>query len=508
MAADVVEGEGGAIGVHGTDVAEGHQAQLHERLETVADAEHEAVARLQQIAHRLGDLRRAEESRDELRGAVGLVATGEAAGNHDDLGRADKTRQLGGGFSHRLGRQVVHHVHGRHGAGPLEGGSGVVLAVVAGEHRNDHARSTGGVAQQRRAVVSRSCLPFEADGGHRLGRCALFRRGAVREHAFKAASALPGLLHHGEIGHLAVAGQLVSAGHLAKLHHIHVGVESSVFQTRDDGLGILAGSQLDHERAVGRLEQLAHVDVLVHGDTQAIAHGRLHQRLGQAAVGAARAGPHDTRTDEVLHRVEGGADARRQRVLEGNPDEVVARFLQLRRGDAVDVTDGRREGHERGRHVQVLERAGHGVLAADGAHPEIDLGHERAEHRRHGLAPALGILAQLLEVLLEGEVHVRPLEAGGHELRHRIEHGHVGAGIGVVGRKIRVEAPGQARDRRGLAAEHRQLRHHGERRGELAGAAEGHEHRGRADGGVEALHKTLVRRAVDVAHERCEGHFQ
>ena len=179
-------------------------------------------------------------------------------------------------------------------------------------------------------MVGRGRLALEADGGHRLGRCALFRARAIGKHVFNPAAALPRLLNHGEVGHLAVAGQLVSAGHLAKLHHIHVGVESGVFQARDDGLGILAGGQLDHERAVGRLEQLAHVDVLVHGDTQAVAHGRLHQRLGQATVGAARARPHDARADEVLHRVEGRADARRQRILEGNPDEVVARLLQLR----------------------------------------------------------------------------------------------------------------------------------------------------------------------------------
>ena len=330
MTADVVEGEGGAVGIHRTDVAEGHQAQLHQGLEAVADAEHEAVARLQKVAHRLGHFGRAEKRRDELRGAVGLVAAGEAAGNHDDLRCADEARQLGSGFSHGLGRQVVHHVYGGHGTRPLEGGGGVVLAVVAGEHWDDHARGAGGVTEQRRAVVGRGSLALEADGGHRFGRRALFRARAIGKHVFNPAAALPRLLNHGEVGHLAVARQLVSAGHLAKLHHIHVGVESGVFQARDDGLSILAGGQLDHERAVGRLEQLAHVDVLVHGDTQAVAHGRLHQRLGQATVSAACARPHDARADEVLYRVEGRADARRQRVFEGNPDEVVARLLQLR----------------------------------------------------------------------------------------------------------------------------------------------------------------------------------
>ena len=37
------------------DFAEGHQAQLDQRLEAVADAQHQAVALVQQLAHGLGD---------------------------------------------------------------------------------------------------------------------------------------------------------------------------------------------------------------------------------------------------------------------------------------------------------------------------------------------------------------------------------------------------------------------------------------------------------------------
>ncbi len=85
MAADGVERERGALVVHGADVAVRHQAQLHERLEAVADTEHQPVALLQKLANRLGHLGRAEERRDELRRAVRLVASREAAGNHDDL---------------------------------------------------------------------------------------------------------------------------------------------------------------------------------------------------------------------------------------------------------------------------------------------------------------------------------------------------------------------------------------------------------------------------------------
>ena len=67
LAADRVEGKRRAFIGHGNDVAVRHKAELDERLESIADAEHEAVAVLQQIAHRLGHLGSTEERRDELR---------------------------------------------------------------------------------------------------------------------------------------------------------------------------------------------------------------------------------------------------------------------------------------------------------------------------------------------------------------------------------------------------------------------------------------------------------
>ncbi len=92
MATDGVERERGRIGRGIDDVAVGHEAELHQRLEAVADAQHQAIAVLEQVAHGFGDLGRAEERRDELGGAIGLVAAGEAAGDHDDLACADAAR--------------------------------------------------------------------------------------------------------------------------------------------------------------------------------------------------------------------------------------------------------------------------------------------------------------------------------------------------------------------------------------------------------------------------------
>ena len=54
-----------------------------------------------------------------------------------------------------------------------------------------------------------------------------------------------------------------------------------------------------------------------------------------------------------------------------------------------------RKGDERGRNVDVLEGAAHGVLAADGGDAQILLRLERAEKRGKRLTPARGIMPGL-----------------------------------------------------------------------------------------------------------------
>ena len=130
VTADLVEGQSRGLrrGVH--DVAVGHEAQLDERLEAVADAEHQAIAGLQQVANSLGDLGGTEERGDELGGTVGLVATGEAARDHDDLGLADAARKFAGGLGDVLGREVVDHEDIGLGTGGAESAGGdAVLSV-------------------------------------------------------------------------------------------------------------------------------------------------------------------------------------------------------------------------------------------------------------------------------------------------------------------------------------------------------------------------------------------
>ena len=65
MAADDVVGERRAVGIGIHDLAVGHKAELDERLEAVADAEHQAVALLEQRRHLLADGGAAEKGGDE-----------------------------------------------------------------------------------------------------------------------------------------------------------------------------------------------------------------------------------------------------------------------------------------------------------------------------------------------------------------------------------------------------------------------------------------------------------
>ena len=134
VAADGVEGQGRVIGRDGADIAVGHQTQLDQGLEAVADAQHQTVAVLQQVADRLGDRRAAEEGGDELGAAVRLVAAGETAGQHHDLALANGLDQcLAAGGNVRRG-QVADDQDLRVSTGAGKGLGGVVLTVGTGEH--------------------------------------------------------------------------------------------------------------------------------------------------------------------------------------------------------------------------------------------------------------------------------------------------------------------------------------------------------------------------------------
>lgn len=133
VAADVVVDQGRGTGGGLADLAVGDEAGLDQGLEAVADAEHEAVAVLQQVHDGIGHPRVADDGGDEFRGAVGLVAGAEAAGEHQDLRLADLPRE---GFERLLdvaGGEIAEDEDLGVGPGFAKGLGGVVFAVGAGE---------------------------------------------------------------------------------------------------------------------------------------------------------------------------------------------------------------------------------------------------------------------------------------------------------------------------------------------------------------------------------------
>ena len=129
-----------------------------------------------------------------------------------------------------------------------------------------------------------------------------------------------------------------------------------------------------------------------------VAEGHFHDRLGHS----------------VFHRPGGGnlpLPVEAEELRPGRPlilcaavglEEVhrVARFLELGGNHLSRLNGGDGEGDQRGGHVQVQEGAGHRVLAADGRRAVVHLGLHGPQEGGEGLAPAVRVLAQLLEVLL------------------------------------------------------------------------------------------------------------
>ena len=368
VAADGVKGQRGRIGRGVDDVTIGHQTELDQSLEAVADAQHQTVAGLEQVADCLGDLGSAEERRDELGGAVGLVAAREAAGDHDDLACTDATGKLVGALGDGLGREVVDHEGVGLGTGCAEGAGAVVLAVVAGEHGDDHAR-----AGDLGAAVHVDILGAEVDGLD-LGGLA---GAAVGEDALDAA--LPGLLELGELDDLGAGVDDVALNGGAQ------GLDDNAVGDLGQ-LGVIG--ELDDKAAVEWGEEALHVHVLGKLDADLVADAHLKEALGAAAVAGRGDGQGVAGSGERLDGVKRGEQLLGIGAVVltigggGDTDDAVCEALELGGDSARRLAHGDSEADQGRRNVElaglVLKRAAHRVLAADGAGTQIDLGHKGA----------------------------------------------------------------------------------------------------------------------------------
>ena len=273
-----------------------------------------------------------------------------------------------GALGDGLGREVVDHEGVGLGTGGAEGAGAVVLAVVAGEDGDNHAR-----AGDLGAAVHVDILGAIVDGLD-LG---LLAGAAVGKDALDAA--LPGLLELGELDDLgAGVDDIALDGGAQWLDDNAVG---------DLGqLGVLG--ELDDKAAVERGEEALHVHILGKLDTDLVADAHLKEALGAAAVAGRRDGQGVTGGGERLDGVKRGEQLLGVGAVVlaigggGDAHDAVRQALELGGDGAGGAAHGHGEADQGRRNVElaglVLKRAAHGVLAADGAGTQVDLGHKGA----------------------------------------------------------------------------------------------------------------------------------
>ena len=290
-----------------------------------------------------------KESGDELSGAVGLVAAGEAAGNHDDLRLLDPT----GEFLHRLLNGAAGKVVDDENIGgrtrPLKGPLGVVFAVGAGKNGDQHP--------------GRSHL----DGRSRPVFCLV----AVGRDLF-------------------ITGGDVAAEH--RLQLLLVGFLQFLKGQADGAVGgkdlrlqqgnaqnfivvcLRTAGQFQNKAAVNGVKEQLVGELSCKLEAHPVAEGHLGHCFRHAAEAQRPCGNGFTGADHFLHPGEERSDAFKIRgaicvVSGGQQHHGGADLLEFGGDHRPGVAHGYSEGDQRGRNVDVLKGAGHGVLAADGGAP-------------------------------------------------------------------------------------------------------------------------------------------
>ena len=463
-------------------MAEGNQTQFHQCLEAVADTQHQAIPLAQQIFHFLGNQGVAEEAGNELAAAVGFVAAGEAAGDHDDLAFPDGLGKGLDGFFNLGSVAVAYHKHLRQGAGPFKDPGSVVLTVGAGENRNQHPRFRHLNGGRRTAGF----IKLVADGIDPAGR----RFGLYR--VYRLQLLFIRLFHAGQVEHQ----------QLEFRRHDAVFADYGTHDFRAFQFGEV-GRQLQHKSAVHRVKQQGGIQALVQFHAHGVAGTHFVQRFGYAAGGQGKGGADAAILDPAFHQIQNPQHVLKVRLavflVFGEDDgDLVPDLFQFLADNLVGIRHAHGKGNQSGRHADVLKGAAHGVLAADGGDAQFDLGFVRAQQSSHRLSPAGGIVLGAFKVFLEGEPALFPAAAYADHFRHGFYYGIHSAQEGALFAEVGVVAPAHDGAGIGFSVEHRDLGHHGLGGGSLTVAAVGHQYRAGADGGVKPFHQSPLGAKIQI----------
>ena len=193
-----------------------------------------------------------------------------------------------------------------------------------------------------------------------------------------------------------------------------------IHHTQLDGkIGIQFLRGFHHKTAISVIEQ---IEVGIHVETQIVAETHFGQSLGNTAVLQRESRNNSAVERMFMDKIENTFRTLHigQAVFNHILDKVdmIAFFLEFGRNDMPGVLGGDVERDKCRRHIEILEGAAHGVLATQGSQTELFEHPDAAEHGGAGFAPAVRVVAHLLEILLEGESEITIVGAGSHHLGH------------------------------------------------------------------------------------------
>ena len=403
-----IVGEGGVGRVRFDDLSEGNKTELNQCLKSVADSAHQPVPPLEQVRNLFPDFGVAEERGDEFAASVRFVTAGKAAGKKDDLRLLQFCRKLRNACRDIVGTEIPDHCDLGNRARVGNGFGGIVFAVCTRKDRNQHARL-------RRSDCGRATPGCMVGEGFRL-RCAI--PDVAGEYAFQF------VLINGE--------QCRERDGFSAMRNLRG------FRCRSEqGVVLCSVRHFQEEGSVAVAEYFVCSDPVRISESDAVAEAHFHNRRGNAAHSGRIAGNGFSAVQQIADR----SEHRKERFRHGQAvfvicgteqNHVVSSRLEFGGDDVADFGGRNGEGNERWRNVQLLKASAHRILSADRADAEFHLRLECAEERGGRLAPTRAVLPGMLEIFLEGQVHLFEISTRRNEFADRFHHGKISALIGVL----------------------------------------------------------------------------
>ena len=465
VAANGIEGQGGASIICIHDLAIRNKAQFNQRLESVTNTAHQTIPLFQKFGNLLFDGRIAEEGCDKLCRTVRLIATGKTAGNKDHLALSDLLCHRFHAAGNIISSQVANHRNLCLTTCCQNHFGRIVLTVCTGKYGDQHFR----------------LCTFH----HRCNTCALFvakhRDHLISFHGFCGINifqhiGIP-LVKLGDRGGILFQCNCAIVCGFTNFHHTrdcYILVQlcnnkapegSTVPITAQFGAG--TESDTVTKRHFGN------------GFAQAVFHcpSSLYLSLQMQLIEGIPGIFHTLCT--LIHRTE-------------HIDGMSCR-LKFRRQNLLCIHRCNCKGDQRRRYIQIEETTGHGVLTADRSSSQLQLCIQCTKQRCKGFSPTIRLCSQFFKELLKCQVGIMIICAGCHQFGNRSVDRCSGTGIGIQRKQIRIAAPGHHTGLIGsITGQNRKLCCHCLRRRCLIFTAKGHQHRTCANCSIKPFNQTAL----------------